>query len=129
MNYIDYYKQVLDDAIDAIDEQFDRGYWDADTRWDIAYDNLFCYDRVTGNASGSYIFNAYEARKNVADAIWDSEILDALFELGIDDDSVSQYLRDNDPEGLDVAIRCAILGRVYGEIEAHFYDRQLTLNS
>lgn len=129
MDYIDYYKQVLDDAIDTIDEQFDCGYWDADTQWDIAYDNLFCGDSVTGNASGSYTFNAYTARKNVADAIWDSEILGALSELGIDDDSISQYLRDNDPEGLDVAIRCAMLGRVYSEIEAHFCDRQLTLNN
>ena len=32
MNYNDYYQQVKSDAIDAIDEQFDCGYWNGDTK-------------------------------------------------------------------------------------------------
>lgn len=123
MNYSDYYQQVKNDAIAAIDEQFDNGYWNADTQWDIAYDNLFCGDTITGNASGSYTFNAYQARQNVADAIWDERILDALLDMGVDGHAVAQYLHDNDPEGLDVCIRCAMLGEVYSDIEEHFSDR------
>lgn len=123
MNYNDYYQQVKNDAIAAIDEQFDCGYWDGDTQWDIVYDNLFVDDAVTGNGSGSYFFNAAKAREAVADAIWDDKILDALSEIGISGDRIAQYLRDNDAESLDVCIRCAMLSEVYGEIEEHFSDR------
>lgn len=123
MNYNDYYQQVKNDAITAIDEQFDYGYWDGDTQWDVVYDNLFVDDAVTGNGSGSYFFNAAKAREAVADAIWDDKILDALSEIGISGDRIAQYLRDNDAESLDVCIRCAMLSEVYGEIEEHFSDR------
>lgn len=123
MNYNDYYQQVKNDAIAAIDEQFDCGYWDGDTQWDVVYDNLFVDDAVTGNGSGSYFFNAAKAREAVADAIWDDKILDALSEIGISGDRIAQYLRDNDAESLDVCIRCAMLSEVYGEIEEHFSDR------
>lgn len=122
MNYNDYYQQVKNDAISAIDEQFDCGYWDGDTEWDVAYDNLFIDDGVTGNGSGSYFFNAAKAREAVADAIWDEKILDALSEIGVDDSQIVQYLCDGDAESLDVCIRCAMLGEVYGEIKDYFSD-------
>lgn len=127
MNYNDYYQQVKNDAIAAIDEQFDYGYWDGDTEWDVVYDNLFIDDAVTGNGSGSYFFNAAKAREAVADAIWDDKILDTLSEIGVDGDRIAEYLRDNDAESLDVCIRCAILGEVYGEIEDYFSDRKSEL--
>lgn len=123
MNYNDYYQQVKNDAIAAIDEQFDCGYWDSDTEWDVVYDNIFVDDGVTGNGSGSYFFNATKAREAVADAIWDEKILNALSEIGISGDEIAQYLRDGEAEALDVCIRCAMLGEVYGEIEEHFSDR------
>lgn len=123
MNYNDYYRQVKNDAIAAIDEQFDYGYWDGDTEWDVVYDNLFVDDGVTGNGSGSYFFNAAKAREAVADAIWDEKILDALSGIGVDGDAIAQYLRDNDAESLDVCIRCAMLSEVYSELEEHFSDR------
>lgn len=123
MNYNGYYQQVKNDAIATIDEQFDCGYWDSDTEWDVVYDNLFIDDGVTGNGSGSYFFNASKAREAVADAIWDEKILDALSEIGIDDSQIAQYLRDGDAESLDVCIRCAMLGEVYEEIEEYFSDR------
>lgn len=123
MNYNDYYQQVKNDAIAAIDEQFDCGYWDGDTEWDVVYDNLFVDDAVTGNGSGSYFFNAAKAREAVADAIWDKKILNALSEIGVSGDQIAQYLRDNDAESLDVCIRCAMLSEVYNEIEKHFSDR------
>ena len=123
MNYNDDYRQVKSDAIDAIDEQFDCGYWNGDTKWEIVYDNLFIDDCVTGNGSGSYFFNAAKAREAVADAIWDEKILDALSEIGVDGSQIAQYLRDGDAESLDVCIRCAMLDEVYGEIEEYFSDR------
>lgn len=123
MNYNDYYQQVKNDAIAAIDEQFDYGYWDKDTQWDEVYDNLFVDDAVTGNGSGSYTFNREKSRENVSDAIWDDRILQALANIGCDSEQLAEYLRDNDPESIDVTIRCAMLGEVYSEIEEYFSDR------
>jgi hypothetical protein len=127
MNYEDYYYQVKNDAIEAIDEQFDNGYWDEDTEWDVAYDNLFVDDSVTGNGSGSYTFNAFKARENVSEAIFDDRIVRALDNIGCDAEYIMNYIRENDPESIDVCIRCAMLDEVYDEIERHFYDRQSQL--
>lgn len=118
MRYNDYYEQVLSDAKDAVDENIN--YYDD---FDEFYDELWFDDSVTGNGSGSYFVNAAKAREAVADAIWDEKILNALSELGISGDRIVQYLRDNDTESLDVCIRCAMLGEVYGEIEGYFSDR------
>lgn len=123
MNFIDYRNAVISDAEDVIAECFDNGTYDEETDFNDVYDNLFVDDAVTGNGSGSYFFNAAKAREAVADAIWDDKILDALSEIGVDGDRIAQYLRDNDAESLDVCIRCAMLGEVYGEIEDYFSDR------
>lgn len=127
MNYNDYYEEVKNDAIEAIDEQFDNGYWDEDTEWDVVYDNLFVDDSVTGNGSGSYTFNAFQARENVSEAIFDDRIIRALDNIGCDTEQICKYLRDNDPESIDVCIRCAMLDEVYDEIERHFSDRKSKL--
>lgn len=120
MNYNDYYKQVKADAIDYIDEQFDNGYWDADTQWDIVYDDMFCEDSITGNASGPYTFNAAQARENISEAIWDEGIRNACNNMGV---VIYNYVSADNPEGLDVAIRCAMLSEVYDDIEKYFSDR------
>lgn len=127
MNYNDYYEEVKNDAIEAIDEQFDNGYWDEDTEWDVVYYNLFVDDSVTGNGSGSYTFNAFKARENVSEAIFDDRIICALDNIGCDAEQIMNYIRENDPESIDVCIRCAMLNEVYDEIERHFSDRQSQL--
>lgn len=127
MNYNDYYEEVKNDAIEAIDEQFDNGYWDEDTEWDVVYDNLFVDDSVTGNGSGSYTFNAFKARENVSEAIFDDRIVRALDNIGCNSEQITNYIRENDPESIDVCIRCAMLDEVYDEIERHFSDRKSQL--
>ena len=127
MNYNDYYEEGKNAAIAAIDEQFDNGYWDEDTEWDVVYDNLFVDDSVTGNGSGSYTFNAFKARENVSEAIFDDRIVCALDNIGCDAEQIMNYIRENDPESIDVCIRCAMLNEVYDEIERHFSDRQSQL--
>lgn len=119
MNYEQYVNQVRNDAIDYIDDQVNSGCWTKDTSIDDIYDELFDADGVTGNGSGSYTFNSYRASENVADAIWDDDIVYALGEMGV---NVSEFIKDRDPEGLDVSIRCAILGHIMGDLEEHFED-------
>lgn len=43
---------IVDNDIDVNSDDFDQNE---------LYDNLFCEDSVTGNASGSYTFNTWES--------------------------------------------------------------------
>ena len=77
-------------------------------------DTLFVNDSVTGNASGSYTFSAWQAEENLCHNF---ELLtEALTEFGCD----LSYL-EKGAEACDVTIRCYLLGqaisKVLGEIE------------
>lgn len=124
MTYNDYCHAVTSDAEDVIAENFDNGYYDAETDFEDVYAHLFVADAVTGNASGSYTFNAYQAKENVKDAMFDVYILAALENMGVSKKDVVSYIYNQEYETLDVCIRCAILGDVYGDIEAYFNDCQ-----
>lgn len=77
-------------------------------------DTLFVNDSVTGNASGSYTFSAWQAEENLCHNF---ELLtEALIEFGCD----LSYL-EKGAEACDVTIRCYLLGQaisgVLDEIE------------
>ena len=77
-------------------------------------DTLFVNDSVTGNASGSYTFSAWQAEENLCHNF---ELLTkALTEFGCD----LSYL-EKGAEACDVTIRCYLLGQaisgVLDEIE------------
>lgn len=125
MTYEDYCKAVLSDAEDAIAENFDNGWYDAETDFADVYDELFVNDAVTGNASGSYTFNAYQAKENVKDALFDDDILAALENMGVDKEEVFSQVLNKDYEILDVMIRCAVLScKLYSDVKAYFNDCQ-----
>ena len=66
MERYDYHEAVYDDVVDYIRENID--FADYDTIEDLAdhlNDELWISDSVTGNASGSYTFNAWLAEENV----------------------------------------------------------------
>lgn len=116
MNYRGYYEQVLADGKDFIDENIEDMF---DYTFDDMLDDMFVSDSVTGNASGSYTFNTNRAIQNVSEAISDPQIayiLDSIIDCDIRD-----YL-DN-PEALDVSIRCAMLYEVAGELEEYYDDK------
>lgn len=72
-------------------------------------DTLFVNDSVTGNASGSYTFSAWQAEKNLCHNF---ELLtNALEELGYD----LSYLKKG-AEACDVLIRCYLLGQAIFEV-------------
>lgn len=124
MTYEEYCHTVTSDAEDVIAENFDNGYYDTETDFADVYDNLFVSDAVTGNASGSYTFNACQAKENVKDAIFDDYLLMVLENMGVSKENVVSHIFNQEYEGLDVMIRCAVLGDVYGDIEAYFHDCQ-----
>lgn len=125
MTYDEYCKAVLSDAEDAIAENFDNGWYDAETDFADVYDALFVDDSVTGNASGSYTFNAYKAKENVKDVLFDDNILAALEDMGVDKEEVFSQVLNKDYEILDVMIRCAVLScELYSDVKAYFNDCQ-----
>lgn len=125
MTYEEYCKAVLSDAEDVIAENFDSGWYDAETDFANVYDELFVNDAVTGNASGSYTFNTCQAKENVKDALFDDDILAALENMGVDKEEVFSQVLNKNYETLDVMIRCAILScEVYSDVEAYFNDCQ-----
>lgn len=68
-------------------------------------DELFVCDSVTGNASGSYTFNAWEAEENICHNF--DLLAEACEEFGSD---AAKLLNDG-AEACDVTIRCYLLGQ------------------
>lgn len=72
-------------------------------------DDLFCDDSVTGNASGSYTFNTWQAEENLC------HNLDLLAEACEEFGSSMDILKDG-AEACDVTIRCYLLNQAISEV-------------
>lgn len=100
-----YLKVVTEDAKSAILERMDE--WDFNDRDEleqVANDELWVDDGVTGNASGSYYCNIWRAEEALCHN-WDL-LADAIEEFGGDADILKQGA-----ESCDVTIRCYLLGQ------------------
>ena len=76
---------------------------------DTLYDDAFVSDAVTGNASGSYTFNAWEAEENLC------------HNMGLLEDAANEFgdgleLLGRGAENCDVTIRCYVLGQVINDV-------------
>lgn len=99
----DYYNAVYNDVKDYYFENKEayKGL-DRDDLIEKLNDDCFEADRVTGNASGSYTFNYYEAEENL---LHNTDLLaEACEEFGSDP---AAFLLG--PEAADVTIRCYLL--------------------
>lgn len=100
-----------------IKEAFENGDYDclledgADAQ-DI-YDEMFVDDSITGNASGSYTFNATEAEEYTAELVWDDEFLMHLEDMGYGLDVFKRGA-----ETVDVIARCFALSYCMDTIES-----------
>lgn len=113
-----YREAVKDDVLEYINNEIN--FEDFDTLEDLEEhlnDVLFNEDSVTGNASGSYTFNTYEAEENICHNF--DLLADALDEFG----GGCDILR-GEAEAADVTIRCYLLGECIAdaleEIESDF---------
>lgn len=110
MEKYDYLKAVKEDVKDYINCEIDPAQFeDLDALREYLNDELFCYDGVTGNGSGSYTFNYYKAEEYICHN-WDL-LAEALEEYG-DDTSILK----KGPEACDVTIRCYLLPRAIDEV-------------
>lgn len=105
----DYYEAIKNDIkeyikdhnIDVTSEDFDRN--------DL-YERLWISDSVTGNASGSYTFNTWQAEENLCHN-WDL-LKEALEDFGETDVNILE----KGAEWCDVTIRCYLLGQCLDEV-------------
>ena len=74
------------------------------------YDDLWVEDTVTGNASGSYTFNTYQAEENLVGNL--DLLREALIEFGCEG---IDFL-EKGAEWADVTIRCYLLGQALNEV-------------
>lgn len=98
-NYLDV---MVEDIKDYIKDRYE---YMSEIDKDVLYDDLFCEDSVTGNASGSYTFNSYQVRENV---YGNEELLkEVCREFGVDGAQLAEHMFDY--EWQDVTIRCHLL--------------------
>jgi hypothetical protein len=111
MTNYNYLEAVTSDVLDYIKEEINLDEWKGNREGleEKLNDKLWTVDSVTGNASGSYTFNTWEAEENLAHN-WDL-LAEALDEFGQDGTDV---LRQG-AESMDVTIRCYLLGQAIAE--------------
>ena len=117
----DYREAVKDDVLEYINNEINFEDFDTLEKLEEHLNEvLFTEDSVTGNASGSYTFNTYEAEENIC---YNLDLLrEALEEFG----SGADYLITHGAEAVDVTIRCYLLGECIAaaleEIEDDFNE-------
>lgn len=111
MTNYNYLEAVTSDVLDYIKEEINLDEWkgNRDGLGEKLNDELWTVDSVTGNASGSYTFNTWEAEENLAHN-WDL-LAEALDEFGQDGTDVLKQ----GAEAMDVTIRCYLLGQAIAE--------------
>lgn len=111
MDRQDYIRQMADNIIEYVKdnniELFDEDGILQERVKDDLYDDLWCEDSVTGNASGSYTFSSAKAHEYVQGA---SDIIrEMVDEFGIDSATVADKFLNEEWEWFDVSIRCYLL--------------------
>lgn len=113
MEKYNYLESVKEDVKNYISDNFDESEIKERIRDDRGkfyqslYDDMFISDSVTGNASGSYTFNAWQAEENICHNL--DLYKDALDEFGGEPDLESA-------ESVDVTIRCYLLAQAISEV-------------
>lgn len=106
MERYDYLQAVIDDVKEYINDEIEMSdYNDRDELAEYLQDHLWTCDSVTGNGSGSYTFNAWQAEENLCHNL---DLLDEAFrEFGRE----MNYENLESAESCDVTIRCYLLGQ------------------
>ena len=105
MEKYDYLSAVESDVREYIENNVDfHDYSDLDEMKEDLNEKLFVEDSVTGNASGSYTFNTWQAEEYLC------HNLDLLAEANEEFGGSSDILSDG-AEMCDVTIRCYLLGQ------------------
>lgn len=110
MTDYNYMEAMTEDIKEYIENEVTLSdYSDRDELEEYLNDTLWIEDSVTGNASGSYTFNTYEAEECICHNL---ELLaEAMEEFGCDANTL-----EKGAEWCDVTIRCYLLGQAIAEV-------------
>ena len=110
MERYDYYAAVRNDILQYIaDHDVKVTYENRDELEISLYDEMFVSDSVTGNASGSYTFNTWQAEENLCHNL--DLLQEACENFGTDAGTILIS-----PETCDVTIRCYLLSSELGTV-------------
>ena len=113
----DYRQAIKDDIENYINDEysdFKLKDYTKDEAIEELRDRLFIEDSVTGNASGSYTFNSYQAMENL---FGNEDLIEEVDrEFSIDEDKRWDW------EYLDVSIRCYLLYECISELLDEYDD-------
>ena len=118
MERYDYQNAVENDVRNYVSENVNLN--DFETKEELCNwlnDNLWMEDSVTGNASGSYTFNTWEAEENLCHN-WD------LLSEAIEETGASTDILKDGPESCDVAIRCFLLGQAVDAVVDEVWEEK-----
>lgn len=104
-----YLENMVEDVKEYIKNEIDFSeYEDMDELRESLNDDLWAEDSVTGNGSGSYIFNRAIAKEYVDE---NKDLVDEMMkEFDCKEKVVNWWIEDN-YEAIDVSIRCYLLGQ------------------
>lgn len=106
-----YYEAVKEDVLEYIKNEINFAEFETlEDLGDFLNETLWANDSVTGNGSGSYTFNTWEAEENIAHNL--DLLCEALEAFGQNLD----YLLAEGAEAADVIIRCYLLSGTITEI-------------
>ena len=122
----DYRNAVIEDVREYINDRIEdvREYikenevTDINEVYEFLYDDMWVSDSVTGNGSGSYTFNTYQAEENIC------HNLDLLGGACAEFGSSADLLKDG-AEACDVTIRCYLLSECLNEVLEDMEDELL----
>lgn len=115
-----YLNEMMNDVKNYIEENVDMtDYQTKSALYEKLYDELWLADEITGNASGTYTFNAWEAEEYLSHN-WHL-LEEALCEFGLENTNVEA----KGAEYCDVTIRCYLLGQVLDEVLDELLDELL----
>ena len=112
MKRYDYYSAVKEDVKNVVMNDYNYIEELKNDRSDFEQrlnDDLFINDHVTGNGSGSYTFNAWQAEENQCHNM--DLLKEACEEFGTDLADIIENV-----ESCDVTIRCYLLGNAIFEV-------------
>ena len=118
MEKYDYEYEMECDIRDYIEQEINLKEYTREDLEEKLYDDLWAYDGVTGNASGSYYCNAWKAEEAIAHN-WDL-LEEALYEFGYTDFNPIE----KGAEWCDVTIRCYLLHQCINEVLSNIDDEE-----
>lgn len=111
-NYLEETKQNIRDYME--ETNFTFAGQDREEVEERLNEEYWINDSITGNASGSFTFNTYQAQECVTEDI--ETLINACEEFGIEKETIGEKFLNEEWEWMDVTCRCYVLAQAIAEV-------------